>query len=82
MNNTEERIISVIRENMPDRTLNIEKESELICNLGFDSVRLMGMLYSLEEEFQIEIINGENNFLFFSITSVQDLIDVMNSILD
>ena len=69
MNNIEERIISVIRENMPDRTLNIEKESELICNLGFDSVRLMGMLYSLEEEFQIEIINGENNFLFFSITN-------------
>jgi acyl carrier protein len=82
MNNIEERIISVIRENMPDRTLNIEKESELICNLGFDSVRLMGMLYSLEEEFQIEIINGENNFLFFSITNVQDLIDVMNTILD
>lgn len=67
MNNIEERIISVIRENMPDRTLNIEKESELICNLGFDSVRLMGMLYSLEEEFQIEIINGENNFLFFPL---------------
>lgn len=82
MNNIEERIISVIRENMPNRTLNIEKESELICNLGFDSVRLMGMLYSLEEEFQIEIINGENNFLFFSITNVQDLIDVMNTILD
>ena len=82
MNNIEERIISVIKENMPDRTLNIEKESELICNLGFDSVRLMGMLYSLEEEFQIEIINGENNFLFFSITNVQDLIDVMNTILE
>lgn len=83
MEQFDEKIFTIIKDNMLDE---IEKENitytdEFIADLGFDSIKFMGLFYSLEEEFNVEIINGNKNYLFFSIETVQDLIDTMKTII-
>lgn len=81
MEKFDEKIFTIIRDNMIDEIERgiINYTDEFISDLGFDSIKFMGLFYALEEELNIEIINGNKNYLFFSIETVQDLIDTMKT---
>ena len=63
---TYEKILKIIKENeLVDSEVEITPEKNLIFDLQFDSVKLMGLLFEIEQEFDISIII----FLFFHIFS-------------
>lgn len=76
----EQIIIKIVGECIKDLNVKhqIEVNDNLMEDLEFDSVRMMGLFYLLEEEFDIDILNGDNNYLFFSIETVRDLVEVIN----
>lgn len=76
---TEERVLMNVKEVMNDMNYcdEIELSNSFVADLGFESVRLVGLFYLLEEEFDIQILSGENNHLFFAVETVQDLIDII-----
>lgn len=76
------RVECIIKENMiAEEDISIKPEDEFFGNLGFDSVKFMGLFYSLEDEFDISIINSAENYLFYSIVTVNDLIDVLQTVI-
>lgn len=81
MKDFEDKILQSIIDNMFDKSIKIKDNDEFINDLGFDSIRLMGLFYSLEDEFEIDIINGDKNYLFFSIVTVGDLKEIMKKII-
>ena len=79
----EEKILGVIRDSMFDgNTVNIKMDDEFIADLSFDSIKFIGMFYLLEEELGIEIITSEHNYLFYSVTTVRDLLEVLQQIIE
>ena len=63
-------------------TENIKMEDELVADLGLDSVKFMGLFSLMEEEFGVPIISNEKNYIFFSIITVNDLIEAMDTVLN
>ncbi|MFR2794431.1 MAG: acyl carrier protein [Eisenbergiella sp.] len=81
MENLKKKIIEIVKENMIENQEKIIKETdELVGDLGYDSIRFMGLFYTLEDEFDIQIINSVENYLFFSVETVQDLIDLLQKL--
>ncbi len=73
-----ERVIDIVQSNMTCGTpVNTDGNQNFIQDLGFDSIKLMGLFYSVEEEFSIEIFDNPNNFKFFSIETLNDLIELI-----
>lgn len=79
MENIVEKVIKIVKENMLDEAF-VKPTNKLVADLGYDSVRFMGLLYTLEDEFGIDIINSTENYMFFSVETVQDLIDLLDKI--
>lgn len=78
MENLKEKVIKIVKDNMIESPKNIITETdELVADLGYDSIRLMGLFYTLEDEFNIQIINSSENYLFFSVETIQDIIDLL-----
>lgn len=81
MENLKKKVIEIVKENMIENQEKIVKETdELVGDLGYDSIRFMGLFYTLEDEFDIQIINSVENYLFFSVETVQDLIDLLQKL--
>ncbi|MFR1757639.1 MAG: acyl carrier protein [Thomasclavelia spiroformis] len=81
MENLKKKVIEIVKENMIENQEKIIKETdELVGDLGYDSIRFMGLFYTLEDEFDIQIINSVENYLFFSVETVQDLIDLLQKL--
>jgi len=66
----EERIISGLAKVLNKQPSQIQKESRLIEDLEVDSLEALDMIFKLEEEFDIEIPQGELPF-----ATVQDVIN-------
>ncbi|MBU5317322.1 hypothetical protein KQI30_13785 [Clostridium bornimense] len=82
MNELIKRIEDVIRENtIYDSKTKINLEDEFVGDLGFDSIKFMGLFYSLEEEFNIPIISSNENYIFFSVVTVKDLVDILKKVI-
>lgn len=81
MQNVVERIKLIVKENMIEhQEIDIKETDEFVADLGYDSVRFMGLFYCLEDEFNISIISSDKNYLFFSVVTVQDLIDIIKQL--
>lgn len=82
------RLFELIYENVPEdnknkiKYENINMDSEFFQDLGYDSISFMGLLLSVEDEWEIPIIEGEQNYIFFSAISVRDLCDALNFLLN
>ena len=75
------RVKGVIKENvLIENDVEITLQDEFFGNLGFDSVKFMGLFYSLEDEFDVSIINSNENYKFYSIVTVGDLVEVLSTI--
>ena len=74
-------VLELVKRNIPeDAGVDLNKfspDSKLIEELGYDSIRMMGLFFSIEQEFEIDIINSCDNYKFFSIETVNDLIDLL-----
>jgi len=66
---TEERIITGLAKVLNKQPSQIQKESRLIEDLEVDSLDALDLIFRLEEEFDIEIPQGELPFV-----TVQDVI--------
>lgn len=74
--NAIELVKSNAREDLvPDLTIGFD--SNLVMDLGYDSLRLMGLFFSLEQQFNIDIVNSSANYEFFGIETVGDLVDLL-----
>lgn len=81
---TKERIFELIKENLPKgncENQEIKNTTEFIGDLGFESITFMGMFLELEEELGISIISSDKNYLFFSIVTVQDLLEAIDEVM-
>ena len=77
-NTTTDRIKGLIVEKVlvgvnPDE---IKNDSELVSELGLDSIQIIGLIGGLEEEFDIVLEDDDLDFeLFSSIDSLAKLVD-------
>ena len=79
----EERVITVIYdslENQNDQFVSLE--STFTYDLGYDSVKLMGFFFSLEQEFDIPIISSNDNYMYFSAENVKDIVEILASVVE
>ncbi len=79
-----ERVFELIKENLSEEILQsqeIKTTTEFISDLGFESITFMGMFLELEEELGLSIISSDKNYLFFSIITVQDLLDAIEEVM-
>ena len=72
--NTFEKIASLIADQLGIETERITAESEIIKDLGADSLDLVEMLLALEEEFGITISDEQTE----TIKTVQDIVDLID----
>lgn len=70
---TLEKVISILKENTSVET-DIGPDTELRDELGIESFDTLMILNAIEDEFSIEI--DEQNFN--SLTSVKDIVDLLN----
>ncbi|MBO6280827.1 MAG: acyl carrier protein [Bacilli bacterium] len=67
-----ERLVKLIKENAPDKDLsNVSKEDRLIEDLGMDSIGMMMLSMSIEDEFGVTFDAP------VSFKTVQDVIDYL-----
>ena len=67
-----ERLLTLIQENLPDADLSkATKESRLMEDLGLDSVGLMMLSMSMEDEFGVEFTDA------IPFITVQDVLDYL-----
>lgn len=77
------RIYSVIEDTLSDKEkIELSEEKKFIEDLEYDSVRFMGMFFALEQEFDIQIISSDKNYMFFSIVTINDLIEAIDSVVN
>ena len=63
-----ERLIKVIKESVPDLEIsNVDENSKLVEDLGFDSLAIMMLAMALEDEFGVRFTKPEN---FVSVKDV------------
>lgn len=74
-NNIEQRVISVIAEQLSVDESQVKPEAHFIDDLGADSLDLVELVMSLEKEFDCEIPDEEAE----KITTVQTAIDYVKS---
>ena len=74
-NNIEQRVISVIAEQLSVDESQVKPEAHFIDDLGADSLDLVELVMSLEKEFDCEIPDEEAE----KITTVQSAIDYVKS---
>ena len=68
-----ERLLKLIQENLPDKDLaNATKESRLIEDLGMDSIGMMMLSMSIEDEFGVTF-DAPGTF-----KTVQDVLDYLD----
>jgi acyl carrier protein len=80
MEEIHDKLIRLIFDNMSEDNRNmktIESNDRLLADLNFSSIGIIGLFLSLEEEFNISIIDSEDNNKYFSIITVKDLEDVL-----
>jgi acyl carrier protein len=70
MLNIEDRVKSVIAENLGEKVENIIPEAQLEDDLGADSLDFIDLVMAIEEEFNIEIPDEEAG----KLTTVKDII--------
>ncbi|MCV2525280.1 MAG: acyl carrier protein [Candidatus Lightella neohaematopini] len=75
MNNIEERVKSIIAEQLSIKKEDIINSSSFVDDLGADSLDTVELVMALEEEFNIEIPDEEAE----KITTVQAAIDFIQS---
>ena len=79
---TYEKILKIIKENeLVDSEVEITPEKNLIFDLQFDSVKLMGLLFEIEQEFDISIINEISNYKFFTVETIPDIVTLIDDLL-
>ena len=79
---TYEKILKIIKENeLVDCEVEITPEKNLIFDLQFDSVKLMGLLFEIEQEFDISIINDISNYKFFTVETIPDIVTLIDDLL-
>lgn len=78
--NTEKEVIKCIHSitNIPNRDITVEKS--LRKDLNFDSMMIISLGMHLEEEIGLNIVQLTERIDFISDISVQDIINVVNSI--
>ena len=79
---TYEKVLKIIKENeLVDSEVEITPEKNLIFDLHFDSVKLMGLLFEIEQEFDISIINDISNYKFFTVETIPDIVTLIDDLL-
>ena len=79
---TYDKILKIIKENeLVDSEVEITPEKNLIFDLQFDSVKLMGLLFEIEQEFDISIINDISNYKFFTVETIPDIVTLIDDLL-
>ncbi|ATV69684.1 MULTISPECIES: acyl carrier protein [Fusobacterium] len=79
---TYEKVLKIIKENeLVDSEVEITPEKNLIFDLHFDSVKLMGLLFEIEQEFDISIINDTSNYKFFTVETIPDIVTLIDDLL-
>ena len=66
----EERIITGLAKILKKQPSEVQKEARLIEDLEIDSLDTLDLIYEIEEEFNIEILQGQSPFV-----TVQDVIN-------
>ncbi|MCX8130472.1 MAG: acyl carrier protein [Clostridia bacterium] len=82
MENFENDVLDLVKSNMREdlaSTASLSVDSHLITDLGYDSIRLMGLFFSIEQDFNLSIINSCANYEFFSVETVGDLVGLLKS---
>lgn len=81
MRNVEEVIRSIIVENLPfQQEVNIISETNLLEDIGMDSITLMMMVVSIEERFNIEL---PDEFLTVqSLSNFGKLVNMVERLID
>ena len=74
MSNIDERVKSIVEQQLNVKKEEIKNESEFIEDLGADSLDTVELVMGLEEEFKTEIPDEEAE----KITTVQEAIDYIN----
>jgi len=65
LNYIEEAIKEIILENLVNKNIEINHDTDLLKDIGLDSISLMMIIIKIEERFNIELPDGfmiENNF--------------------
>lgn len=70
-----ERVKKVVSEQCNIPVEKIQPESDFVNDLGCDSLDLVEVVMALEEEFEVEVTDGESEM----ITSVQAAVDFIES---
>ena len=73
--NTFEKISSLMAEQLSIDKASITPESEIIKDLGADSLDLVEMLLSMEESFGVTITDEQTE----SIKTVKDIVDIIDN---
>ncbi|MAR78101.1 MAG: acyl carrier protein [Gammaproteobacteria bacterium] len=74
MSNIDERVKSIVEQQLNVKKEEIKNESKFIEDLGADSLDTVELVMGLEEEFKTEIPDEEAE----KITTVQEAIDYIN----
>ena len=75
MSNIDERVKSIVEQQLNVKKEEIKNESKFIEDLGADSLDTVELVMGLEEEFKTEIPDEEAE----KITTVQEAIDYINN---
>lgn len=75
--NIERRVIEKIREQCEERAENVEMDSRLIDDLGFDSLALISLCVEVEQEFDFELDDVD----IVGVMTVKNMVDACNKAL-
>ncbi|QFQ32177.1 acyl carrier protein [Buchnera aphidicola] len=75
MKNIEKKIKTIISKKLDIKTDNITKNSSFLEDLGADSLDIVELIMTLEEDFSIEISDNEAE----KIKTVQNAVDFINN---
>ncbi|UPT14703.1 acyl carrier protein [Buchnera aphidicola] len=75
MKNIEKKIKTIISKKLDIKTDNITKNSSFLEDLGADSLDVVELIMTLEEDFSIEISDNEAE----KIKTVQNAVDFINN---
>lgn len=68
-----ERLVTLIREQRQDSSLDVTPHMNLKDDLGVDSIELVEFIINIEDDFHIEIPDDEVD----NMTSMEDLLDYL-----
>ena len=78
MKNVDKIVMDIIKNGVPKNLKNeIRSESNLIEDLGFDSLKLLGMSVEFEKKANFDVLRASEEVDFSEIRTVKDITDTV-----